>query len=410
MTGPGELDLVVLGGGIVGTSAAYAAVRRGARVALVEAGLPGRATDAGAGIVSPVALDRDEARPAWTALVAECVRHHQALLAELDAAEPAGAGSATFRRVGEIVVAPDPSHRDQLQEIAVRLGTPEGRAAHGVTVAPDDVSGTRLHRWWPELRPDLEALFVADVGRVDGRRFTSRLLSATRRAAGRREGGLLVEVTGLGRVDLAGPGPAVLVDGERLAARAVLVATGSWAGQELERFGVATTLRPDRGQIVHLRTAGPTGARPVVNSLGGSYLLGFDDRVVVGATHEDEGFEARVTAGGQRAVLTDALDLAPGLAGATLLETRVGLRPASSDGLPLVGALGDGVHLASGLGAWGLTLGPLLGELAAHHALGDPVPARFALLDPRRTPPPAATAAPDPVPALAPHEHLATTT
>ena len=397
------LDLVVLGGGIVGTSAAYAAVRRGARVALVDAGLPGRATDAGAGIVSPVALDRDEARPEWTALVAECVQHYQALLADVDAAAPEGAGSATFRRVGEIVVAPDASYDEQLEEIAVRLGTPEGRAAHGVTVPPVDVSGPRVHEWWPELRSDLHALHIADVGRVDGRRFSARLLAATRRAAGLIGGGSLFEITGHGRLDPDGPGPAVLVDGRRFAARAVLVATGSWAGEDLAGLGVATTVRPVRGQIVHLRTAAPTGDRPVVNSLGGSYLLGFDDRVVVGATHEDVGFEARVTAAGQHAVLTEALDLAPGLGRATLLETRVGLRPVSSDGLPLVGAVGGGVHLASGLGAWGLTLGPLLGELAARHALGDALPARFALLDPRRRPAPTpAAAATGPLDQLAP--------
>jgi D-amino-acid dehydrogenase len=124
--------------------------------------------------------------------------------------------------------------------------------------------------------------------------------------------------------------------------------------------------------------------RPVVNTPGGGYLLGFDDRIVAGATHEDVGFDARVTAGGQHAVLRTALDLAPGLSEATVLETRVGLRPATSDGLPLVGEVAPTIHVATGLGAWGLTLGPLLGELAAQHALGDELPERLAFLDPGR--------------------------
>jgi D-amino-acid dehydrogenase len=379
-------DLIILGGGIVGTSAAYAAVRGGARVALVDAGLPGRATDAGAGIISPVALDRDEARPEWTTLVTECVTHYRSLLADVDAVEPSGAGSATFRQVGEIVVAPDPSYTEQLAEIGRRLSTPEGRAAHGVTEPPVDVSGARLHRWWPELRGDLDALLIADVGRVDGRRLRARLLAAARSAADRQPGAALTEITGLGGIELDGATAAVLVGAERLAAPAVLVATGAWAGEELDRLGVTLEVRPDRGHIVHLRHGPATGGRPVVNSLAGNYLLGFDDRVVVGATHEAAGFAPEATAGGQREVLTQALDLAPGLATATLLETRVGFRPVSSDGLPLLGPVGHGVHLATGLGAWGLTLGPLFGELAAGHALGEPLPERFALLDPRRRP------------------------
>jgi D-amino-acid dehydrogenase len=129
----------------------------------------------------------------------------------------------------------------------------------------------------------------------------------------------------------------------------------------------------------------PTGERPVVNTTAAGYLLGFDDRIVVGATHEDVGFDARVTAGGQRQVLDGALELAPGLGTATLVETRVGLRPVSSDGLPMIGAVVPGVHLALGLGAWGLTLGPLFGQLAAADALGDRLPEWAGFLSPTRT-------------------------
>ena len=46
-------DIIVIGGGIVGASAAYALARHGARVTLVDRGDNGQATAAGAGIVSP---------------------------------------------------------------------------------------------------------------------------------------------------------------------------------------------------------------------------------------------------------------------------------------------------------------------------------------------------------------------
>ena len=46
-------DVAIAGGGLVGLSLAYELASRGAQVTLIDAGLPGRATDAGAGILAP---------------------------------------------------------------------------------------------------------------------------------------------------------------------------------------------------------------------------------------------------------------------------------------------------------------------------------------------------------------------
>ncbi len=51
--------------------------------------------------------------------------------------------------------------------------------------------------------------------------------------------------------------------------------------------------------------------------------------MVAGAPRETgSGFDVRVTPGGLAEILANALSVAPGLAAGTLLETRVGLRPA----------------------------------------------------------------------------------
>jgi D-amino-acid dehydrogenase len=181
----------------------------------------------------------------------------------------------------------------------------------------------------------------------------------------------------------------VTVDGEVVDGDAVLVATGAWADGWRDRLGLRLAIHADAGEIIHLRPVdGATAGLPVVNTFGGSYLVPFDDRVVVGATHERRAdYASDVTAAGQRAVLDRALGVAPGLASASVVETRVGLRPASADGLPMVGPTAvDGVTLVSGLGSWGLTLGPTLGAVAARAALGEPTPPRFAFLSPLRSP------------------------
>src|SRR5258708_5061303 len=87
-----------------------------------------------------------------------------------------------------------------------------------------------------------------------------------------------------------------------------------------------------------------------------------------GATRESAGgFDVRMTAGGVYEALGEALRVAPGLATATLKEVRVGLRPASPDGLPLLGRLPgyENVLVATGHGASGLQLGPYSGALMA---------------------------------------------
>ncbi|MER6897998.1 FAD-dependent oxidoreductase, partial [Amycolatopsis sp. NPDC000740] len=78
----------------------------------------------------------------------------------------------------------------------------------------------------------------------------------------------------------------------------------------------------------------------------------------------------RVTAAGLAEVLGEALAVAPGLADATYVETRVGFRPAGPDIRPLLGAVPQvkGLVVANGLGASGLTMGPYAGSIAARVA------------------------------------------
>jgi D-amino-acid dehydrogenase len=107
----------------------------------------------------------------------------------------------------------------------------------------------------------------------------------------------------------------------------------------------------------------------------------------MGATRETgSGFDARVTAGGVAEVLRECLQIAPGLADATLAEVRVGLRPLSKDGLPLLGRPRgvDGLVIATGLGRYGLTLGPYVGLLAAKLASGQSVEADLTPFAPER--------------------------
>ena len=364
-----DARVVVVGAGVVGATAAWRLARRGVDVVLVESGEVGAATSAGAGIVQPF---RPLADGPWGACSDLAAQRWPGLVAEL--AQDAGQDPG-YARVGGLTLGSD---EVVLAELAA--GLEAGRRPRGWT-ALGDVSvlpaGAAAHRF-PGLRSDLPALWTGGTGRVDGRRFRDTAVVAAERAGARRRTGR----AGLAVRDGAVRG--VHVDGELLGADVVVAAAGAWTAQLCRPLGVELALGPMRGQIVHLQLPGApgTGTWPTVMTTGAEfghhYVLAFPGgRVVVGATREaDAGFDHRVTAAGQRQVLDAALTLVPGLADATVLETRVGFRPVTPDGLPLLGAVPgvEGLVVATGLGANGLTYGPVTGELAADLATGGAAP------------------------------------
>jgi D-amino-acid dehydrogenase len=295
--------------------------------------------------------------------------------------DQAGMADVGFDRVGEIVVASREQDLPRLDELAVRLaafaeaGIPVGRV--------ERIGGAALARSWPEFLPDLEGLSIENIARMDGR----RMCAAVGRLAERHGAMFLPGRAGIRLND--DRSCALFVDDAPIKAGSVVLATGAWSLPLLQELGVRMDVHPVRGQIVHLELDDPsTGTRPVVNTFEGHYFLGFPaGRVVVGGTHEPEaGFDCLITAGGVQSVLNKSLRIAPGLASATLLETRVGLRPRSRDGYPIVGRPGsaENVVVATGLGAWGLTLGPLIGEIAAEQVLGLSPSYEAAFLGPDR--------------------------
>ena len=178
----------------------------------------------------------------------------------------------------------------------------------------------------------------------------------------------------------------VTVGADRIGADAVVVAAGAWTAGVCALVGIRLPVGPQRGQIVHARLPGTdTAAWPVVLSDRDPYLVAFPGgRVVLGATREQAGFAYHTTVGGVGGLLAGAAELAPGLREAELLETRIGFRPVTSDGRPLLGQLANGLIVATGHGPEGLTAGPWSGLAVALLALGQPPVTDLAPFDPFR--------------------------
>ncbi|MEJ0017426.1 MAG: FAD-dependent oxidoreductase [Acetobacteraceae bacterium] len=367
------MHIVVVGAGILGASTAFHLARSGAAVTVVDRADAGRATAAGAGIICPWVSGADD--PAFYGLYVRGARYYADLvpaLAEL------GQTDLGFRRTGALVVSEDTGELRAFNGMLERrrAATPEMGAT--TILSPRDARAL-----FPPLHRDLAGLHVANGARIDGRRMSAGLLRAAQALGARVVEGDAVLLASGARVT------GVQVGSEIVAAHGVIVTAGAWAPSLLRGVGVALPIEPQRGQIVHLRLRGQaTGDWPVILPPGSHYLLAFDDsRVVAGATRETgAGFDHRVTAAGQAEVLAQALGVAPGLADATVIETRVGFRPVGPGIRPLLGRLRsvEGLVVGNGLGAAGLTIGPFAGSLLSAVALGQAVPLDLAPFDPQR--------------------------
>jgi len=344
---------VVVGTGVAGASTAFALSRHGVAVTLVDAELTGQATAAGAGIIQPWSSAADGA---FYDLYAAGADFYPELIAQLSAV---GVPDIGYRRSGALVVNRDAAVIDEVEDrLAARRTT---AAAMGDVTR---VSAERARELFPPLGDGFAGIHIAGGARVDGRALRAGLL-----AGARALGASVVPGTAAVSPTDAG-GWSVRVDGRALEADALVLATGAWTDRVLEPFGRRVGVEPQRGQITHLRVgSADTRDWPSVHPVASHYLVAFDDsRVAVGATRETgSGFDPRVTAEGQRQVLENALAVAPGLADATLIETRVGLRPLPEGDLPTAGPVEGvaGLFVNAGFGAAGLTMGPLVGDRLA---------------------------------------------
>jgi D-amino-acid dehydrogenase len=326
---------------------AYELARGGADVVVFDRRDAGRATDAGAGILSPETAKRDDA--AWTALVRAAGRHYEDLVPRLP-------GDSGWQVCGILELATRSSDVPAYEWVAAR-------ADGAVEISPDDARAMV-----PVLGEVMRALHHPAAARVDGR--------------------LMCDALQLGAEALGVEVRNESVDDVRvLSADAVVIAGGAWTPRVASQLGVTLPVAPMRGQIVHLDVpAHDTSAWPIVQPVFGYYMVPWQDRrVAVGATVEDAGFAPDVTAGGVHEVLRETLRVMPGLSAARLREVRVGLRPVSADDMPILGRVSGDVFVATGHGANGLLLGPISGRLVADCMLGrDPdidlapfAPARF---------------------------------
>jgi glycine oxidase len=346
-------DVVIVGGGIIGLTAAYFLAREGLRAEVVDKGDLGReASWAGAGILPPG--DPAAARTPYERLRAHSTALLPALSAELR--ERTGVDNG-YLRCGGL----------EFFEESDEAAAHEWRA-EGIRVEP--LHGAALLRLEPALAPDLaKAYHLPDVAQLRNPRHLKALIAGCQLLGVT----LRPDCPVLGFERSGRRISAARTASGPLPAGRFLVAAGSWTDPLLEPLGYRPGVRPVRGQIALLDPGRPVLRRVLM--WGSRYMVPrADGRVLVGSTEEDAGFDKRTTAAALGELLTLACRLVPVLAGAPLERAWAGLRPGSPDGMPFLGPVPgyDNLLVAAGHFRTGIQLSAGTALLLKEYLLGQP--------------------------------------
>lgn len=354
-------EVVVVGGGLIGTAVARQLARRGARVRLVTDDRPGTASGVAAGVLSPT-HDADEPT---RVLETRALDRWPEFAAELERAVDR---TVSFDSGPTVAVAVDDHGRSRLAEAAAQ------RTA--LDRDPIPCSAACLDRLLPGRASQIHTgWLLPGEGAVDPRGLWAALRTDLARLGGEPTAGTVA------RLDLARDGRCRgvhLTDGTRWRADTVVWASGAWAGDDQLPFELP--VRPIAGDVLRLDTGGwPRPAAPVAvyDASTTTFLVPYGSSgLAVGATARDCGLDATPGPHAVTVLRERAAAALPHAMTYPMVDLTTGFRPMTVTGRPLLGVSPvPGLVLAVGHGRNGILLAPITAELITDLVLWDDWPA-----------------------------------
>jgi glycine oxidase len=365
--------VLIIGAGTIGLSIGWKLARAGTPVRLFDRDEPGRgATWKAGGMLTPDAELQFE-EPELYRLNHESLRRWPDFVETLEEETGIDLG---FRTEGTLTVAPDEDSAAAMERVY--------RFQQKVGADVERLTGAEARDREPFLAPHVAGAVYTDDAQVNNRALVRALVRGIQQHDGTIHPNVPVEA-----VQPDSTTPAVMTaSGERIEGEQVIVAAGAWSRQiEGLDEAVLPTVRPVKGQVIELESRPTFDLRHVVRGPDAYLVPKADDRLLVGATSEEKGFERDVTVDGLYTLLEGALELVPGLRELSVQNIGVGLRPGTRDNAPLLGPSGaPGITYATGHYRHGILLTPVTAqEIATHVQTGavsewlEPfLPARFA--------------------------------
>lgn len=348
-------EVVIVGGGLEGTAAAWALTRRG--------------------ITDVTVLERHTVGSAGTGKSSGVVRCHYGVtslaamaahgLTVLENAEEILGTDIGFHRTGYVVGV------GEANTAALRASLAAQRA---VGVTTEEIDRSEVARLWPTAHLDDFAAFAWEErgGHGDAYRTAQAFAAAARRAGGRvRQNAAVAEIlVERGRVT-----GVRLTDGSVVSTPTVVLAAGPWSAALLRPHGIDLPITVHREQIVLVDPGTDLGPVPVFSDLvslqyvrpetSGHILFGNSDLATLHPADPDN-YPDRAD--------NDFLELAvakmshrfPGLTRASVAATYAGCYDVTPDFNPVISTTPvDGLVVAAGFSGHGFKISPAVGELVA---------------------------------------------
>ncbi|MCC6704423.1 MAG: FAD-binding oxidoreductase [Thermomicrobiales bacterium] len=343
-------EIVIIGGGVMGTSIAWQLAQKGAKVTLLERDqLAAQASGATAGGVRQLGRDARE-----LPLAIASIARWQTLEDELEA-------DVEFRRGGQLLVTEDPALIPELEQ---RVADEQARGLSIRLVQGDD-----FHAIAKGFAPGIEAGITTDNdGQASGKRTTRAFGAAAERAGATIKTG--VTVTGLVQSD--GRVTGVETAEGTIAADLVILAAGAWSRRLAETIGVRLPLSTMGLQMMATGPAEPMLAQ-TVGALNRHLSLKQtpDGRFVIGGGWPGDFNLDTATSSSRMSSIRGSIEHAsavyPVLGALPLDRVWVGIEALCYDEVPIIGPVAglDGLIIATGFSGHGFALSPIIGQLVS---------------------------------------------
>jgi len=357
---PNVADVIVIGGGIIGSAIALRLAPSGLRVIVFDRGEPGReASSASAGMIAPFG-ERIEPGPFFD-LCLESYRLYPDFVQEIEELSGARVG---YRRNGTLLVAVSEDETQELEAIAAaqqKLGLPneqlDGAAAcqRVAGLSPAVQRGLLLPG---DHCVDSELLTRAVIGAAQLQQNVSFFSQSPVRTLKVRKG----------RIESVEVAADHIGHGATFSAGQFILAAGCWSAELVAPLGIELHTEPCRGQMMEFDCPAEL---PLVLRAGHHYLVPRDGgRALLGTTMEYVGYDKTVTAGGLRSILEGAERILPDMRNFKFRRAWAGMRPDTADHLPILGH-GELPNLVFATGHFrnGILLAPVTARLVSELVL-----------------------------------------
>lgn len=351
---PQSRDVIVIGAGTIGCTAAYFLAVDGHRVTVVDRGGVASGTAAASG-GWVIVHDKETSADVTRAL--ESRRLYDRLATE---------AGVVVHRTGGMILAATATEFSRLRRQA------EIATSGGAMV--ELLDGASLRDLEPEVAGDLiGATHCTDEGTVYAPQACEALIQAVR-----ARGGLVLTGNPVTAIDVAaGRVTGVQTATGRIPASVVVCACGVWSPSVGRMVGVEIPVTPRRGHLLTMQTSPVSrpmleagyldvsgSAQPDVSGLRTIVQPRGDGTCVIGSSREFKGEDLTVDAGLAERMRQRAARFVPALSPMQPQRVTVGLRPYTPHGHPIVGWAGpDGFLVATGHEGQGVTLAPITGQL-----------------------------------------------